>query len=240
MYGICHLSNIPVRKEKTSKSELVTQLIYGELYKIVEKNKKWYLIEIHNDKYQGWINYSQFKEITKKEFNNLKINEQKFLKIISTELETKSGTMLIGIGAVISNCNFLNHKLKNNLNQLTSSIKETALKFLNVPYLWGGKTYSGIDCSGFTQLVYKLNKIKINRDAYQQAEQGKAIDLVNAKEGDLAFFGNKEITHVGIILKNQKIIHAFGKVRIDVLNKKGILNLDSNSISHKLIKVCTY
>jgi len=111
---------------------------------------------------------------------------------------------------------------------------------LNVPYLWGGKTYSGIDCSGFTQLVYKLNKIKINRDAYQQAEQGKTIDLVNAKEGDLAFFGNKEITHVGIILKNQKIIHAFGKVRIDVLNKKGILNLDSNSISHKLIKVCTY
>ena len=118
MYGICHLSNIPVRKEKTSKSELVTQLIYGELYKIVEKNKKWYLIEIYNDKYKGWINYSQFKEITKKEFNNLRINDQKFLKIIYTELETKSGTMLIGIGAVISNCNFLNHKLKNNLNQL--------------------------------------------------------------------------------------------------------------------------
>ena len=105
--------------------------------------------------------------------------------------------------------------------------------FLNSPYLWGGKSFLGIDCSGFTQLVFSLCGIKIPRDAYQQIELGKKLNFSEKKPGDLIFFINERdrIHHVGIALKDDKIIHASGKVGIDTLNKDGILN--NGIISHK-------
>ena len=108
--------------------------------------------------------------------------------------------------------------------------------FLNAPYLWGGRTPFGIDCSGFTQIIYRLQGIKIPRDAYQQINLGQEINLNNCKEGDLAFFENKsgKITHVGLILENNKIIHASGQVRIDKLDEKGIFNSVKQKYSHKL------
>ena len=109
--------------------------------------------------------------------------------------------------------------------------------YLNAPYLWGGKTPFGIDCSGFTQMVYRLNGFKLMRDAYEQATQGNALSFIEeSSPGDLAFFDNKEgnITHVGIIMENNHIIHAHGKVRIDRLDQTGIYNVDLRTHSHKL------
>ena len=146
----------------------------------------------------------------------------------------------LSIGAKISSTNALNHSLNKPYNQKQTTIAQTAMKYLNTPYLWGGKTHNGIDCSGFSQMVFKLNGINILRDANQQANQGKEIDFSSIEEGDLAFFGEKKVTHVGIVLKNKKIIHAFGKVRIDFLKKNGILNVETNKISHKLIKTVRY
>jgi cell wall-associated NlpC family hydrolase len=114
---------------------------------------------------------------------------------------------------------------------------ETALMYLNAPYLWGGKTPFGIDCSGFTQMVYRLNGFKLMRDASEQAKQGDALSFIEeSTPGDLAFFDNKEgaITHVGIIMENNHIIHAHGKVRIDRLDQTGIYNADLRTYSHKL------
>jgi gamma-D-glutamyl-L-lysine dipeptidyl-peptidase len=108
---------------------------------------------------------------------------------------------------------------------------------LNSPYLWGGKTPFGIDCSGFTQMAYKLAGIKLRRDAWQQAEQGHTINLLEETEpGDLAFFDNDEgnIVHVGIILRDHKIIHAAGKVRIDSIDHYGINNKELKKYTHKL------
>ena len=113
----------------------------------------------------------------------------------------------------------------------------TAKEFLNAPYLWGGKSFFGVDCSGFTQLVYKVNNVKLPRDAYQQAEVGEALSFVEESQpGDLAFFENAEgrIIHVGIMLDDQKIIHASGKVRIDTLDSTGIFNQEMNKHTHKL------
>ena len=116
------------------------------------------------------------------------------------------------------------------------------MKFLNAPYLWGGKTPFGIDCSGFTQMVYKINNIRLDRDASQQANQGTLISKKEIKSGDLAFFGETEnsITHVGIMLNKTKIIHAFGKVRIDNVNLIGILKSNEGEITHKLLFFKTY
>ena len=238
MYGICHLSIIPIRKDSTSKSELVSQLIYGELFKVIEKKEKWFYIESIDDKYCGWINYSQFKEISKQDFKKVKKTESKLLNNISSEIETENGNMSITIGSKVSSAFVLNHKLKQEYSK--NSIIENSLKFLNSPYLWGGRTPYGIDCSGFSQQVYKLNGFQLPRDASQQALQGKEVKLEKAKPGDLAFFGDKKITHVGIIMDSNKIIHAFGCVRIDYLNEKGIINSISKKTTHYLKKINTY
>ena len=239
MYGICHLSIIPVRKNSTSKSELISQLIYGELFEVIEKKEKWFYIESIDDKYSGWINHSQFKEILEQDFKKVKKTKSKLLNNISSEIETENGNMSITIGSKISSAFILNHKLKQK-EYSKSSIIKNSLKFLNSPYLWGGRTPYGIDCSGFSQQVYKLNGFQLARDASQQALQGKEVKLEKAKPGDLAFFGDKKITHVGIIMDSNKIIHSFGCVRIDYLNEKGIINSISKKTTHYLKKINTY
>ena len=108
---------------------------------------------------------------------------------------------------------------------------------MNTPYLWGGKSPFGIDCSGFTQLVYKLCGYSLLRDAKDQATQGQVLSFIEESEpGDLAFFDNEDgaITHVGIIMNDYNIIHAHGKVRIDKLDHSGIYNVDSKIHTHKL------
>ncbi|MGE3825539.1 MAG: C40 family peptidase, partial [Bacteroidia bacterium] len=128
----------------------------------------------------------------------------------------------------------ITHPLSDSIPALVS---EYATVFLNAPYLWGGRSVFGIDCSGFTQVVFKMAGIQLKRDAYQQAEQGITLSFVEeAQTGDLAFFDNEEgkIVHTGIVLSQGKIIHASGKVRIDKLDHQGIYNHDTKKYSHKL------
>jgi cell wall-associated NlpC family hydrolase len=112
-----------------------------------------------------------------------------------------------------------------------------AMLYLNAPYLWGGRTPFGIDCSGFVQMVYKLQGLKLLRDASQQATQGEVISLLaEAEQGDLAFFDDEEgnITHVGMIIDSQRIIHCSGRVQIDNLDHEGIFNVRLQKYTHKL------
>src|SRR5690606_11931205 len=134
--------------------------------------------------------------------------------------------------SILNGLNLLHHTFDGNLEQNNKSkgnLLNTALNYLNAPYLWGGKTPFGIDCSGFTQMVYKLNGYQLLRDACQQATQGIALSFIEESEpGDLAFFDNEDgkIVHVGIIMEDNHIIHAHGKVRIDRLDHTGIFNTD--------------
>ena len=240
-YGICNLGIVPIRLEPSDTSEMVTQALYGDYFKVLEQRKKWSRIRFAFDKYEGWMDNKQYLEVNEETYSNLSKSKLN----LSTDLieyvnDAAEQLYPIPMGSELNSLAFLNHNFDG--NRLTeknekSNLIKTAFLFLNAPYLWGGKTPFGIDCSGFTQMVYKLNGFSLLRDASQQATQGVALSFIEESEpGDLDFFDNAEgsIIHVGIIMENNYIIHAHGKVRIDRLDHSGIYNVDKNTHTHKL------
>ncbi|GAA4952197.1 C40 family peptidase [Algibacter agarivorans] len=240
-YGICNLSIVPLRGEPADTSELVSQVLYGEIFKILEQRKNWSKIRLAFDKYEGWIDNKQYLEIKEVQYKSLHNEFPKLSSDLVEFIQDESEQLYpIVLGSTLNGLSILNHNHDghsiNNKNAKTNII-QTAFLYLNAPYLWGGKTPFGIDCSGFTQMVYKLNGYKLLRDASQQATQGEALSFIEESEpGDLAFFDNNDgtIIHVGIIMKDNYIIHAHGKVRIDRLDHSGIYNVDKKTHTHKL------
>jgi len=246
MFGICNLSIIPLRIEPSDKSEIVSQVLFGEHFQILEVSKQWSKIKLQFDDYEGWVDSKQYQIISESSYNQLC---EEVIVLNSDLIEYVTGPnnflMPIPLGSSLSFLNF-NEININNYDfegmkisgiKAKANIVNTSFMYLNSPYLWGGKTPFGIDCSGFTQMVYKLNGYKLLRDASQQALQGEALSFIEESEpGDLAFFDNEEgkIIHVGIIMKDNYIIHASGKVRIDRLDHLGIYNAEINKHTHKL------
>ncbi|KAB1067587.1 NlpC/P60 family protein [Tamlana haliotis] len=240
-YGICNLSIVPLRNEPADPSELVSQVLYGEVFKIIEQRKKWSKIRLAFDNYEGWIDNKQYLEISEESYKSINQEQIKLSTDLVEFIEDENQQIFpISVGSTLNGLSLLNHiydgsSIQNQVEK--SNIIQTAFLYLNTPYLWGGKTPFGIDCSGFTQMVYKLNGYKLLRDASQQATQGDALSFIEESEpGDLAFFDNSEgnIIHVGIIMKDNYIIHAHGKVRIDRLDHTGIYNAEKNQHTHKL------
>ena len=240
-YGLCNHSIVGLRREPSDRSELTSQLLYGELFKVLEHRKKWSKIRLSFDKYEGWIDNKQFQWIEKSDYSRLSSQDEIFCAdLVNLITDANKKLQPIVLGSILNATATLNHHFdgerligKKNKEQLI----ETALMYLNAPYLWGGKTPFGIDCSGFTQMVYRLNGLKLMRDASEQSKQGDALSFIEeSSPGDLAFFDNKEgaIIHVGIIMENNHIIHAHGKVRIDLLDHTGIYNVDHRIHSHNL------
>lgn len=240
-YGICNLSIVPLRDEPADTCELVSQVIYGEIFKILEQRKNWSKIRLAFDTYEGWIDNKQYLEITEEAYKSLNKETPKLSADLVEFIEGHNNELHpILLGSTLNGLSLLNHKHEGHCiesKNTKDNIIQTAFLYLNTPYLWGGKTPFGIDCSGLTQMVYKLNGYKLLRDASQQATQGEALSFIEESEpGDLAFFDNNEgiITHVGIIMQDNYIIHAHGKVRIDRLDHSGIYNVDKKMHTHKL------
>ena len=240
-YGICNLSIVPLRAEAADSSELVTQVLYGEVFKVLESRKKWSRIRLAFDSYEAWIDNKQFLFIEEENYNDISTQKPIICEDMVDMVSTKDKQMLsIVMGSSLNGLAILNHDFEGSSVEAKfakDNLINTALLYLNTPYLWGGKTPFGIDCSGFTQMVYKLNGYRLKRDASQQVEQGEALSFIEESEpGDLAFFDNAEgdITHVGIIMKDNYIIHAHGKVRIDRLDHTGIFNIQTSLHTHKL------
>ena len=245
MYAICNLSIVPLRAEASDRSEMVTQVLFGDAFEVLKRTEKWSNIRLLSDQYEGWIDNKQYKEISEFQFNKIKNSPKYFNADLIEYINNEKTLLTIPLGADLT---FLQDKEINTdgfsfEGQTTTGKKskqnllQTAFMYLNAPYLWGGKTPFGIDCSGFTQMVYRLNGHFIPRDASQQAKIGEALSFIEESEvGDLAFFDNEEgdIVHVGIIMENNYIIHAHGNVRIDRLDHLGILNMDSGRHTHKL------
>ena len=245
-YGISNLSIVPMRAEAADQAEMVNQIIFGEHFKVLESRKKWSRIRLAHDSYEGWISNKQWIKISEENYKQL----GKDVSTITTDILdiiTKEQHQPIVIGSILpfykSGYALLNNEMYQ-FDGLTTpgfvkkeKLVENALMYLNAPYLWGGRSPLGIDCSGFSQMVYRLQGVNLPRDAYQQAEIGTTLSFVEESEpGDLAFFDNNEgkITHVGIILEDNHIIHASGKVRIDRIDQQGIFNTEIGTYTHKL------
>jgi len=251
--GICRLSIVPVRSDATDKSEMVTQLLFGDHYTISElsKDNKWGKIFVAYDDYQGWIDLKQHTEISDEYFDHLNTTEFKIATDITSTILYKKQLIQIVIGSILpisSNELFevseqfaFNGSSKNlGQKQGYEYLKQIIKPFMNAPYLWGGKTPFGIDCSGLTQQIFKICGYKLKRDASQQFHMGEKISgLETAKPGDLAFFENERnnISHVGIITEEQGIIHASGFVKHDMLDEKGIFNRELSAYTHKLVGI---
>ena len=245
-YGISNLSIIPMRLEPSDASEMTNQVLFGEQYKILDQRKKFSKIRLSHDNYEGWICNKQLVEVQEDDYNNL-IDSDKIFTADLLDIVKSDSYQTIVLGSVLSdlkNSKFsLNNKeyifegLTNDNVDEKDKVIDNAMMYLNSPYLWGGRTPFGIDCSGFSQMVYRLNGVDLPRDAHEQAEVGTTLSFVEESEsGDLAFFDNNEgkIIHVGIILDSNSIIHASGKVRIDKIDQQGIFNQNSGIHTHKL------
>lgn len=240
-HGIANLSIVSLRSEPLEVSELTSQVLYGEVFKILEKRKKWSKIRLEFDRCEGWIDNNQYLEISEVDFIRLLENPDRLSADLIEFIEDSDNQLLtIPLGSTLSGLDFMGHQFDGNsvkFRQPKSNLIETAFLYRNAPFLWGGKTPFGIDASGLTQMVYKLNGYHLYRTVEQQAKQGEALSFIEESEaGDLAFFDNNEgqIIHVGLIMPDNYIIHAFGKVRIDRLDHSGIYNKDLKMHTHKL------
>lgn len=248
--GICRLSIVPVRGEGRESSEMVTQLLFGDHYTVLETDLKgdWLRIMIQFDEYEGWINRKQHYMVSEEYFEELSNKEFQACGEICGRLQLRNEHLNIVFGSLLpvtsnelfdlsEQVKFVGKMLPVRKTCGFAILKELAFQYINSPYLWGGKTPFGIDCSGFVQMTYKLCGYPLRRDASQQARQGKTVSGISeARPGDLAFFHNQEgkVVHVGIILENKQIIHASGKVRVDYLDEKGIYDKESKMYTHRL------
>ena len=246
--GISILSVIPLRKEPSHKSEMISQLLFGETYAIVNQQPNWLFIRCLNDEYEGWMDENQNTVLSDRYFGTIGKTELAIdLELVSSAASSMHAIPLV-IGSSLPSFDGLNFKIGKEKfiyngqalqmeGKNAANIERIAMRFLNAPYLWGGRSPFGIDCSGLTQIVYKFTAYKLLRDAYQQAGQGTMVNFIEESQpGDLAFFANDEgrIIHTGIIIKDKRIIHASGKVRIDKIDHFGIYNHDLKKYSHQL------
>lgn len=228
---------------------MVTQLLFGETYELLEVLEKWTKVRLDADGYECWVDNKQITPINEEEHSRLRSSSPfKSANLLST-LDCPTGKIILPMGASLWGLSkgainiagveypFSGEAIDSSLKR-RSTIPNLSHQFLNTPYLWGGRSPAGMDCSGFTQFVFSMAGIQLPRDAYQQAECGQPVELTDAAPCDLAFFRNDQgrITHVGIVLQDNTIIHASGRVRIDQLNSAGILT-EEGQLTHSLAHI---
>ena len=244
-YGICNLAVVALRAEPDDRSEQISQVLFGEAFEIVLWADRWVKIITNDDNYTGWLGRLQFTMLGHIAYKSLNYLQSPLTyRAVTQAWKIADNTVIyLPAGSSLSFLNGTTCKIGSEKFEIIGEIGEredilTAAKsFLNTPYMWGGRTHFGIDCSGFTQVVFKLNKILLKRDTSQQALEGDIVENIGQSHpGDLAFFDNADgkVTHVGILLNDHQIIHASGKVKIDFIDDNKIYSEELKRHTHKL------
>jgi len=252
MFALNFATIVPIRSHHADESEIMTQMLFGDTFEILKTHKQWRYIRTHYEKYEGWIDEKVVFELSKDDYDRLN-NQPKYYTedIVSEVIFPKSGRFLLPMGSVLPN--FDENKMTLQIGKETgvfmgnfitgkhdkTKVLERAFTYENSPYLWGGKTHFGLDCSGLTQMAYKMCGHFLLRNAKDQATQGVSIKLSEAEPGDLAFFTNDKgkVIHVGFLLGNGQIFHSHGNAHIDPIDEKGIWSNQFQRYSHKLSDV---
>jgi cell wall-associated NlpC family hydrolase len=253
MYGVLNQSIAALRREPFERTEMVSQILFGETFEVLEEHRAWLRVRLSLDSYEGWIDTKTCTLFGQEQMDLLTLNGAANIatRLFTAKSINENSPIRLCPGSTIYNYNsdngtfFLlgeeykafNAPFEKEGNNIIENIVSLAQYFINAPYLWGGRSPYGIDCSGFAQIVYKMVGIQIARDANQQVLQGFTVDFLNLTQpGDLAFFSNDEgaIIHVGIVLPNNKIIHSAGYVKVDLLDQHGIYSVKNQKYSHNL------
>lgn len=229
--GISTQAAIAIRKEHSHSSEMVSQLLYNELYTKLDEANGWTLIRTELDQYEGWIWAKQHHTLSELEYERLKACQ---VYLTDKPIISFEGKLLsLGTPLYSPHPDATAQPVTFDPELMVANAK----KLLEVPYIWGGRTVMGIDCSGLVQICARTAGLILPRDASQQSRCGEIVYfLQETQPGDLAFFGDaaEHITHVGIVISNEQIIHASGKVRIDYLDQTGIFNKETGMHTHHL------
>ena len=250
MFTIITSPLVPMRVEAGDTFEMVSQLLFGQQIEIIETAGNWHYVRNLSDGYQGWIGSKSVhvKKLTKEAVDTSHFKAYKTPLVVCFKTSSVEKIILPG-GSMLPPIDREQFELQDEIYQIaqfepvytqnsnTQLIIELALQYINAPYLWGGKSLFGIDCSGLTQVVFSMIGINLPRDASQQVELGKVVDfLAEVQPGDLAFFENPEgtITHVGILINSHQIIHASGCVKKEIIDSQGIISSQTGEYSHHL------
>lgn len=238
IYGFCSLPVVPMRAEATDRAEMVSQLLFGDTFVVEQKGEKWSMVVADYDGYRGWVDTKQIYLIDEQCYTKVR-NWKGVTNELITTAKMRENDIVIPMGSTVPTDAEGGDGLEIVYAHYAGSdtLLDIAAKWIGVPYLWGGKTCMGVDCSGFTQTVFKTCGIKLLRDASQQAAQGVDVDnIADALPNDLCFFRNDDgrIIHVGIYMGNGQIIHASGCVRVDGLDTRGIYNSSLQRYTHTL------
>lgn len=252
-FAIVSVPAAPVRRKPKHQREMVNQLLFGESVKVLnERGKLWIKVRSLHDNYEGWMTRTLLEEVTESEAKAgssfVSSGLLNTITVAGTAMQVPAGSLLPafdGSKGKLGKVEYSyegSHIKKEEQQPGTELLEKLAMQWLNAPYLWGGRTILGVDCSGFVQVNYRMMGIDLPRDAWQQAQGGNAVKkLKEAQAGDLVFFDDKEeIVHVGILLGNDKIIHASGRVRIDTIDKKGIISSGTAERTHQLKAIRRY
>ena len=257
MKGISLHSVVPVRAEAREGSEQNTQMLFGELCAVLEEQPRWARIKLESDGQEGWVDRKMLCPMTEEEYKPyseaLKASAMVVMPMAYAVSENNGQTIpltagtrltnykdgrfeVLGVGFRIDPSMVITQPIELNQNNLLQTVRF----FLNVPYLWGGKNAMGMDCSGFTQVIMSLFGKKLLRNASEQVTQGHSIsDLKEAQAGDLAFFDHEDgrISHVGIVIDSERIIHCSGRVKVEKLDSTGIFSPEQGGYTHHLVTI---
>lgn len=241
-YLFCRIAYSPVRLNEQDSSEMVTQMLFGEVAELLAQTEKWLHIRSMEDSYEGFVDPKQFITLSEIEMEHWKLSRKRCFS--SVLLNGPRGLISLPAGCFTKEHFTINNHFyqRQQVASNPSNWQQYAQSFLNVSYLWGGRSHYGIDCSGFTQQIMRFRNVELPRDASQQVLQGTDISFDNREIGDIVFFQNaqQKVTHVGILLEKDKIIHASGFVKIDTINKEGIICAETHQLTHVFHSIKRY